>query len=151
MYKHRKKFTSSEFCVWINSCTELSKTVFPVSIVNHGTIIETRITCKKVHSYMHNSAWSWRIVENAKVVQSYVTFKFSHVKRVVESWLICVIFDPIMFLDQCNKTKLVLDSISYFLELLWEENKIYLKKCHSYNFITSQHYKGIIWTVLLTH
>ena len=45
---------------------------------------------------MPNSAWSWRIVENDKIVQSYVTFKFSHVKKVVESSLICVIFDPII-------------------------------------------------------
>ena len=96
MCKHRKKLTSLEVSVWINSCTELSKTVFPVGIVHHGTIIETRITCKKVHCYMPNSAWSWRIVENDKIVQSYVTFKFSHVKRVVESSLICVIFDPII-------------------------------------------------------
>ena len=112
----------------------MSKIVFPVIIVNHGTIIETGITCMKVHCYMPNTAWSWCIVENAKIVQRYVTFKVSHVKRVAEFWLVCVIFDPIMFRDQCNKIKLVPASISFFLELLWEENKFYLKKFHSYSF-----------------
>ena len=30
---------------------------------------------------------------------------------------------PIMFLDRKNKTKLAAASFSYFLELLWKENK----------------------------
>ena len=38
-----------------------------------------------------------------------------------------------LFHDQDNKAKLVPASISYFLELFWEKNKLLLKKCHSYN------------------
>ena len=32
----------------------------------HGTIIRTRITCKKILCYMRDSACRWFIVENAK-------------------------------------------------------------------------------------
>ena len=34
-----------------------------------------------------------------------------------------------MFLDRGNKAKLKSISFSYFLELLWKENKFKLKKC----------------------
>ena len=38
-----------------------------------------------------------------------------------------------MCLNRDNKAKLVPASLSYFLELLWEKNKFYLKNCDSYN------------------
>ena len=34
---------------------------------NHGTIIRTGITCKKIPCYMRDSACSWLIVEKAKI------------------------------------------------------------------------------------
>ena len=39
---------------------------------NHGTIIRTGITCKKIPCYMRDSACRWFIVENAKIFRSYV-------------------------------------------------------------------------------
>ena len=39
---------------------------------NHGTIIRTGITCKKIHCYMRDSAYGWFIAENPKIFRSYV-------------------------------------------------------------------------------
>ena len=36
-------------------------------IRDHGTIIRTEITCKKIRSYMRNSAWKWCIVKKTKI------------------------------------------------------------------------------------
>ena len=48
---------------------------------NHGTIIRTGTTCKKIHCYMRGSACRWYIVENAKIFGNYVKiFEFSYVK-----------------------------------------------------------------------
>ena len=59
--------------------------------LNHGTIIWTEIACKKIPCYMHDLACRWLIVENAKVFRSYVNiFESSHVKEIVESWLVYV-------------------------------------------------------------
>ena len=81
---------------------------------------------------MRDSAGRWRIVEIATIFRSYVNFFFffPHVKETVESWLV---FVNKLFLGQDNKTKLVPASFSYFLELLCEKNKFWLKKCDSYN------------------
>ena len=38
----------------------------------HGTIILIGITCKKISCYMRNSICSWLIVDNAKILASYV-------------------------------------------------------------------------------
>ena len=40
--------------------------------LNHGTIIRTWITCKKIPCYIRDSACRWLIVENTKIFQSYV-------------------------------------------------------------------------------
>ena len=40
--------------------------------LEHGTIILTGITCKKIPCYMRDSACRWFIVENAKIFRSYV-------------------------------------------------------------------------------
>ena len=40
--------------------------------IDHGTIIRTGLTCKKISSYMHDSAYRWLIVENFKIFRSYV-------------------------------------------------------------------------------
>ena len=40
--------------------------------LDHGTIIRTGITCKKIPCYMRDSACRWLIVENAKIFRSYV-------------------------------------------------------------------------------
>ena len=53
--------------------------------INHGTIIRTGITCKKIPCYKHDSGCRWFIVENAKIFRSFTSFAFSHVKNVVES------------------------------------------------------------------
>ena len=34
---------------------------------DHGTIIGTGITCKKIHCYMHDSACRWFVVIKAKI------------------------------------------------------------------------------------
>ena len=39
---------------------------------NHGTIIRTGITCKKIPCYMRDSACRWFIVKKAKIFSSYV-------------------------------------------------------------------------------
>ena len=60
--------------------------IFCIPSSNHGTIIRTRITCKKIPCYMRDSACRWFIVENVKIFRSYVKrFEFSHVKEIVES------------------------------------------------------------------
>ena len=41
-------------------------------LVNHGTIIRTGITCKKIPCYMRDSAGRWFIVKNVKMFQIYV-------------------------------------------------------------------------------
>ena len=38
----------------------------------HETIIRMGITCNKISCYMHDSACSWLIIENAKIFQRYV-------------------------------------------------------------------------------
>ena len=40
--------------------------------MDHGTIIGTGITCKKIPCYMRDSACRWFIVGNAKIFRSYV-------------------------------------------------------------------------------
>ena len=40
--------------------------------IDHGTIIRTGITCKKIPCYMSDSACSWFIVKNVKIFHSYV-------------------------------------------------------------------------------
>ena len=41
---------------------------------NHGTIIRTGITFKKIPCYMRDTACRWFIVENAKIFRSYVKY-----------------------------------------------------------------------------
>ena len=38
----------------------------------HGAIIRTGITCKKIPCYMRGSAWRWFVVKKAKMFGSYV-------------------------------------------------------------------------------
>ena len=40
--------------------------------LNHKTIIQTGITCKKIPCYMCDSACRWLLVKNAKISQSSV-------------------------------------------------------------------------------
>ena len=42
------------------------------TVNNHGTIIRTGITCKKIPCYMRDSTSWWLIVENGKIFRSYV-------------------------------------------------------------------------------
>ena len=98
-------------------------TTAPNHIINHGTIIRTRMLCKKAPCYIRDSACRWLIVENAKIFRSYVKhFRIFPRERSCRI-LICLckqvlMNHPIMFLDRDNKTKLVPASFSYFLELL---------------------------------
>ena len=41
-------------------------------IKNHGTVIRTGITCKKIPCYVRDSANRWLIVEIAEIFRSYV-------------------------------------------------------------------------------
>ena len=56
----------------------------------HGTIIRTKITCKKIPCYMHDSAFGWFIVKKAKIFWSYAKhfFEFSQVWENLESWMV---------------------------------------------------------------
>ena len=36
-------------------------------LLNHGTIIQTEITSKKIHCYMRDTACRWFIVKKAKI------------------------------------------------------------------------------------
>ena len=38
----------------------------------HGTTIQTGITCKDISCYIHDSACRWFIVDNAKIFRSYL-------------------------------------------------------------------------------
>ena len=93
---------------------------------NHGTIIRTVITYKKIRCYMRDSACRWLIVENCKIFRSYVKH-FFHVKEIVESWLAYVNkFSWIAqscFLTHTIKIqeKIVPALFSYFLELFWRK------------------------------
>ena len=78
----------------------------------HGTIIRTGRACKKIRCYMRNSACRWLIVEYAKYFKVMLNiFESSKVEK----------FES--FHEPSNQSKLVPGSFSYFLELLWEENK----------------------------
>ena len=41
-------------------------------LFHHGTIIPTGTTCKKISSYIRNSACRWIFVKNVKIFRSYV-------------------------------------------------------------------------------
>ena len=51
---------------------EKRKKVLIKHILNHGAIILTRITCKRIPYCMHDSACRWRIAENVKTFVGYV-------------------------------------------------------------------------------
>ena len=85
--------------------------------------MRTRITCKKISYYIHDSACKRLIVENAKIFRNYVKdFLISPRERNYRILIgLCTeIFmnHPIMFLDCNSKMKLVSATFSYFLELL---------------------------------
>ena len=65
-------------------------------------------------------------------------FEFSHVKEIVESWLVVMNH---LFLDQENKAKAVPASFSYFTELFWEKSKFSSKSVIVTTIIISLHYK----------
>ena len=99
-----------------------------LSYTEHGTIIRTGITCKKIPCYMHDSACRWFIIENAKIIRSYVKhfwiFPRERNCRILIGLCKDVLMNhPIMFLDRDNKGKLVPAPFPYFLELLWEKSK----------------------------
>ena len=72
-------------------------------------------------------------------------FEFSHVKEIVESWLVVMNH---LFLDRENKTKAVPASFSYFTELFWEKSK-FSSKSVIVTTIISLHYKETNEAVLL--
>ena len=102
-----------------------------IVLFKHGTMIPTRIKCKKISCCMRDSACRWLIVENDKIFRSYVK-KFLIFPRERN----CRIFidlckqvfmnNPIMFLDRDNKTKLYPASSFEILELLREKNRFQL-------------------------
>ena len=56
-------------------CTYLqSEQCHSIDLLNHGTIIWTGITYKKIPCYMRDSACRWVIVKKAKIIQGYVKF-----------------------------------------------------------------------------
>ena len=77
----------------------------------HGSIIRTGITIKKIRCYMHESACRWFIVKKAKYFEVMLNiFEFLHVWENVESWLVYAksfLKLPIIFLNWYNKSKLV--------------------------------------------
>ena len=54
----------------LSQASQRDLSLLPTS--NHGTMIRTGITCKKIPSYMRDSACGWFIGENAKIFGSYV-------------------------------------------------------------------------------
>ena len=90
---------------------------------NHGTIKRRGITYKKIPCCMRDSAWRWLIIENAKIFRSYVKhflifLRERNYRKLVGLCKKVFMNHPIMFLDQSNKTKLVLASFSHFLNIL---------------------------------
>ena len=74
------------------------------------------------------------VVENAKIFRSSVKsvwiFPSERSCRILIGLCKSVFMNhSFMFLDRGNKAKLKSISFSYFLELLWKENKFKLKKC----------------------
>ena len=55
----------------------------------NGTIIRTKITCKKIPCYMRDSACRWFIVKKTKIFWTHIKhFELSRVREKVESWLV---------------------------------------------------------------
>ena len=79
---------------------------------------------------MRDSASTWLIIENAKIFRSYVKhFSISHVKEIVESWLVYV-KKFLWIIQSCILVETIKQSycqllFSYFLELLWEKSNRY--------------------------
>ena len=59
-----KKFTSDWYYKDIKNSSRWTWFIF---LSNHGTIIRTRITCKKIPCYMCGSACRWFLVKKAKL------------------------------------------------------------------------------------
>lgn len=51
--------------------TEILCKILGTTWLKHGTIMRTRIICKKFPYYMRNSACIWRIFENVKIFWNY--------------------------------------------------------------------------------
>ena len=93
------------------------------SMIHHGTIIRTGITCTKISCYMRNSACRWLIVESTKIFGSCVEhFSIFPRKRNCRTLIGLCKKDfmnyPIMFLDRDNKPKLVPASFLLYLTFM---------------------------------
>ena len=59
--------------MYCGSCCTNNKVLDPDG-TDHGTIIRTEVTRKKILCYMRDSACGWYIVKKAKIFQSYVKY-----------------------------------------------------------------------------
>ena len=114
---------NNSFYITIFFINQTVKGIIGAFPCNHGTIIQTGISCKRGFCYICNSAYRWLIVKNAEIFQSYVKDFWilpseKNCRILTVSWKWVIINHPIMLLDRYNKTKLVPSSFSYFLELL---------------------------------
>ena len=63
---------NNSFYITIFFINQTVKRIIVAFPCNHGTIIQTGISCKRGFCYMRNSACRWLIVKNAKIFQIYV-------------------------------------------------------------------------------
>ena len=70
VYKKDDPFDKTSYRL-ISILPVLSK-AFERCLYDHGIIIQTGITCKKIPCYMRDSACRWFIVKKSKIFQSYV-------------------------------------------------------------------------------
>ena len=102
----------------------------------HGTIIPTRITCKKIPCYMRDSTCKWLIVKKLKYFEVMLNmFKLLRVWENVESWL--VYSNKLLWIAQSYFSTDIINKFkaSFFillLRLLMKKIK-FLIKCYCFN------------------
>ena len=72
MSKRLKRAHPFSVMEWVShsQCVLQLMMTYPLNVItsSHETIIQTGITCNKISCYMHDSAYRWLIVGNAKVM-----------------------------------------------------------------------------------
>ena len=135
--------TSEFFLVKINASSSvfLETRIFCFWHLNHGIIIRTGMTRKKIPCYMRDSACRWCIVKKAKILWIYVKHFLilpgvrncrNLSGQCKQAFLNC----PTIFLNRDNKTKLKPASFSCFLDFSWKK-KYFLQSVTVLTFLIS--------------
>ena len=112
--------SSQEWSFTLLSCSSSTS-----ACSNYGTIMRTRITCKKIFHYMRKLACQWLVVEKYVKIRLNI-FEFSYVKEIVKSWL--VYENKFSWIIQSSfLTEAIKRSLCQllYLGLFWEKKKFY--------------------------